>query len=1167
MAEKFGKTWWGEHWLRALDNIDYSNRLPRGKTYANTGKVTAVTFRENLITAKVQGRYRSSYKVSVIIPPFFENDVEKLIREILERPMLISKLFNRELDPEILNIARETGLRVFPEQWTDLKMQCSCPDWAVPCKHIAAVIYMISREIDNNPFLVFEMHKVNLIEELKKRGVDLTKEKKLEIPKFEKLTKLKKRLKKETFDEESACLRIDLSKLHDITDTLIRILPDSPPFYPHGNFRDLYRKHIAGTVRKAGKHLSKNLPFVEKTAGKLTKRSRISIITDKNGSFYVDGENHTIESPLNLIDALLKLKPEMLPDYNPSVAVLRTFTEISLHLLSNGAVTPMIFQRDDNFYEIRWIPAMIDSPVRNLLKKCSALPTNGLVFLEKTLKTKKSLTEVVVEPVDIISFFLTKLINEISPGVSGDLFLDMFFKAYSYNFKGVGEENFSGGIKVWLDRHHIHNEFFKPVMVISELKYDKFGVSLHVEQPGIDLPATLKDIFEKDEFSAKRFQILKTFSLVSPFVEGLDAYINSKTEIPIEFDMVRFGTFITEMLPVIKLMDIKVVMPKSLQHIFRPKPTIKVKKNSSAEGTSFFNITDMLNFDWQVAMGSHIVSKEEFDVISKKAQGLVKFKGTYLYVNENDLVKITRHFEKSRPLKPMEILRTAIVGEYEGAPVLLSEEVRQAISEIISWSNQKIPKKITATLRPYQQRGYSWLYNNSKIGFGSIIADDMGLGKTLQVITFFQKLKDDQLISDRHRCLVVVPTGLLFNWQKEIEKFAPDLTAEIYHGPGRDMKTWKSEIILTTYGVIRSDAAKLGKKEWLVAVIDEAQHIKNSKTAQAKAVKSIPAKTRIAMSGTPVENKLLEFWSIMDFVNKDYLGNTKNFNETFAFPIQNHNDEEAVIKFKKATTPFLLRRLKTDKSIISDLPEKIEINQYATLTKEQAALYEKTVSEALETIGGIKDVDRKSLFARQGLVLQMILALKQICNHPAQFLKTGLKDASLSGKAELLNDILGIVTESHEKALIFTQFREMGTILSQILEEKFGEKPLFYHGGCTIKHRQEMVERFQTNRGDRLFILSLKAAGTGLNLTAANHVIHYDLWWNPAVETQATDRAYRIGQKKNVEVHRFITRNTFEEKIDKMIQSKKHLAEMTVATGENWIGSLSNSELNEIFRL
>ena len=319
------------------------------------------------------------------------------------------------------------------------------------------------------------------------------------------------------------------------------------------------------------------------------------------------------------------------------------------------------------------------------------------------------------------------------------------------------------------------------------------------------------------------------------------------------------------------------------------------------------------------------------------------------------------------------------------------------------------------------------------------------------------------------------------------------------------------------------------------------------------------------MSGTPVENRLSEFWSIMDFTNKGYLGNEKSFKEDFASPIQLYNDEQAVARFRKVTAPFMMRRLKSDKTIISDLPDKIEQNQFNTLTKPQTVLYEKTVQIAMEEIEGISMADHQSLFKRQGLVLQMILALKQICNHPTQFLKNGKFDPSLSGKTILLLDMLESILDSGEKVLIFTQFREMGELLQGFINERFGEEVMFLHGGCNIKQRQEMVDRFQNNRADKIFLLSLKAAGTGLNLTAATQVIHYDLWWNPAVEAQATDRAYRIGQKKNVQIHRFITKNTFEERIDEMIQKKKHLAEMTVSTGENWIGKFSNKELREIF--
>jgi SNF2 family DNA or RNA helicase len=476
-----------------------------------------------------------------------------------------------------------------------------------------------------------------------------------------------------------------------------------------------------------------------------------------------------------------------------------------------------------------------------------------------------------------------------------------------------------------------------------------------------------------------------------------------------------------------------------------------------------------------------------------------------------------------------------------------------------------LPQGLQAQLRPYQERGFSWMYRNAQIGFGSVIADDMGLGKTLQVITTLLKHKEAGAL-EKEKALIVAPTGLLTNWLAEFEKFAPDMNCKLYHGSARKIdKKEKYDVLLTSYGVVRSEADELKKMKWHSVVIDEAQNIKNYETAQSKAIKSIPAGNFIAMSGTPVENRLSELWSIMDFSNRGILDSLPKFKEQYGNPIQNQNDTAVAEKLKLVTSPFMMRRLKSDKSIISDLPDKIEMDCFSQLTKEQAGLYEKTLQAALKEIEGIESTDQKSLFVRQGLVLQMILALKQICNHPTQFLKNNIRKPELSGKTELLFDKLESIVEANEKVLVFTQFTEMGHLLQHFITERFGEAPLFYHGGCTVKQRSEMVQAFQTNRADKIFILSLKAAGTGLNLTAANHVIHYDLWWNPAVEAQATDRAYRIGQKNNVMVHRFITKGTFEERINEMIQNKKALANLTVATGENWIGNMSNKELREMF--
>lgn len=1193
MSIQFGKTWWGEHWLRSLENVDYDNRLPRGATYARKGNVLSVKRKENEMKARVAGSRATPYRVNVIIPPFFEEQVEKLINKIVEQPALISKLLNRELDPSILGIAEELGLKVFPRQWTDFKMQCSCPDWAVPCKHLAAVIYMISREIDNNPFLVFEMHKVNLLDELKKRGIFIAEQKKNGIPMLHSSWIAKKKRGK-VYDEEQAYKRVDFSELRDVATPLVQLLADAPPFYPGGNFKDIYALQFTRLAKEAKRILNKRLdfealfpPVTSKEAIShhtrvhftIDRNSEVSIwITDKAGN---EGKGMTKDElenattsekrdnslPLqSFLPKLFQLNPDYLPDYQPSVAALHKLLFTAIHLIANGNIVPRIVQLENKQSMIQWIPAMIDEQVRILTRKLSeVLPPGLLLTPYKSRKTEKW-RPIENQAVELLSIIISALVTVTSKPSRGDLFEDLFFKGKSHDFQGVGEKGLDGGIKVWLDRYYLTAETHKPLIAVSEVDDNTFDVAVNIEdttRPGTP-PVPLTAVLRESEFDQQRFRILQNVSLLFPFIRGLDTHVNLSGNYPIRFNTKEFAPFLMEVLPAIRLLDIHILLPKSLQHLLRPKVSMQLKRKS--EETGFVRLDDLLTFDWRVAVGDTLLTPEEFTRLMQNASGLFRFKEHYIYVNEAEIEKLHKIFTNNKPLNAYQLFQTALSEEYEGAPVALTDEVREMMAELTSVEEIPLPRELEATPRPYQHRGYSWMYRNSRIGFGSIIADDMGLGKTLQVIAILLKLKEEQAISKKQKALVVVPTGLLTNWQAEITKFAPSLTTHVFHGTARDLKQFDADVMLTTYGVVRGDSELLKKQKWQVMIIDEAQNIKNHEAGQSKAIKTIPANIRIAMSGTPVENRLSEFWSIMDFINKGYLGSVKSFKDNYATPIQVFNDEKVVQKFRKITSPFMMRRMKTDKTIISDLPDKVEQNQFALLSKQQAALYEKTMQAAMEEIEGYSDGgDNQTLFKRQGLVLQMILALKQICNHPAHFLKNGNWDPTLSGKVQLLFELLDAMISAGEKVLIFTQFKEMGTILEKIIAEHLGDKPMFYHGGCTVQERQQMVERFQTNRADKVFILSLKAAGTGLNLTAASHVVHFDLWWNPAVENQATDRAYRIGQKKNVMVHRMITKNTFEEKIDEMIQRKKHLADMTVATGENWIGKLSNKELREIF--
>ena len=1172
MARDFGKTWWGNEWLRSLTNIDYANRIPRGARYARNGSVKKIVINDNVIEAKVQGSRRTPYSVTIKVDKFSAKETEALMDGILAHPAIVAELLNRKLSPAVNDIAKESSLKVFPTSWRDLSMDCSCPDWAVPCKHIAAVIYMVGQEIDNNPFLVFKLHGVDIIGELAKRGIAIDAGKMSAVPDEREAFGLVPLLDKTEKKDSPKCLpHFDFSKIANLGEAILKLLPASPAFYADGDFMKRYDENMK-RVAKAARSILNSKKYVYdalgSSIGHLPKKdlSDIRLVVDKNHHVEAHFSGYkTKNSVVDLMEYLSALPEEKIYESSNTVFAFRSCFVLALRLAVKGNIEPVIVQQKDGSVNVAWTPFMSDKQTADILEQLDAFFTKDSIVLECTGRSKL----VPSRPAWFIcSCFLTVLVRQThKPLTWWDKVYELFFDDDWEKFDGVGEKNVPGGIKSWTDHLSAPQLRYLPMIMVRDESED--GSEFLLEMTVADAQANdqtevaLHDVFTDKTYQCARYNILRDVSLLSSLVPGIDQYLANEARKPMAMDNAVFSQFLINVVPAMRLLNIRLLLPKSLQHLLRPKPSVSLSAKQS-DGKSFLRLDQLLQFDWKVAVGDDLISPEEFRGLLGRAEGLLRFKQQYMYVTADDLKRIEKAFASRNEMTPARMLQVALSGEYKSAKVSISPEVKELIRRWTTQQEIEVPKEIHATLRPYQKRGYEWMYQNMRLGFGSILADDMGLGKTLQVITLLQKLKDDGLL-ERQRAIVVAPTGLLANWQAELQRFAPTLSVFVYHGQRRNLKEFDADILLTSYGLVRSDIDQLKKLKWTVSVIDEAQNIKNSSTAQSKAVRSLKADTHIAMSGTPVENRLSEYWSIMDFANKGYLGTIKSFNEDYARPIQQEGDTACAERFRRVTAPMMMRRLKTDKNIIDDLPEKIEQDEFAMLTPQQAAIYKQVLDESMKVIEGMDEDDGTQLFKRQGLILQMMLALKQICNHPAQYLKNGETDPALSGKTEMLLDLVSSIDDAGEKAIIFTQFKEMGDMLVKFITDATGVEPMFLHGGCTIKQRKEMVDRFQNSRADKFFILSLKAAGTGLNLTAATHVIHYDLWWNPAVEAQATDRAYRIGQHQNVMVHRFITKNTFEERINDMINSKRQLADMTVSSGESWIGMLSNKELREIF--
>lgn len=594
--------------------------------------------------------------------------------------------------------------------------------------------------------------------------------------------------------------------------------------------------------------------------------------------------------------------------------------------------------------------------------------------------------------------------------------------------------------------------------------------------------------------------------------------------------------------------------------------------SAGTESSGALGFDALIDFQAQVVLDGKPLSREEWARVVAAKEGLVQLRGEWMELRSEEVARLEEYWEAGDGLRNMTV--ADLVREQAGSDSLEIDpasdfgKMLATLEGTGSLEMLEQPSGFVGTLRGYQVRGYSWLAYLERLGFGACLADDMGLGKTVQVIAAI--LQDKNRNPEAGPTLLVAPTSVLGNWLRETRRFAPTLSAYIHHGPQRPRTPVAlkkaiagKDLVIASFGVARLDAARLRKVSWHRLVVDESQNIKNPTAAVTKALRAVKAPRRLALTGTPVENRLMDLWSLFSVLNPGFLGTMTAFRKDFERPIMRNQDGPATKRLRGMVRPYILRRMKTDKSIIRDLPDKVEQNSYCNLTAEQASLYEAVLRDLEAKLADAEGI------GRQGLVLSTLMRLKQICNHPAQFLQDASKfSASRSHKLARVCEMLDEIEAEGESALVFTQFAEIGKALEALFRTRYGGAVYYLHGGTPRARREHMVEEFQNPDSERaIFVLSLRAGGTGITLTRANHVIHFDRWWNPAVENQATDRAYRIGQEKTVFVHKMVTMGTLEERIDELIEAKKQLAEEIVGGGESWLANLDNETFRSLIAL
>jgi uncharacterized Zn finger protein/superfamily II DNA or RNA helicase len=1157
---KYGVTPWGEWFMDSLESYNLGARFGRGMSYANTGKVLELAINDRRVSAKVKGHYRPSYKVEINFPAMAESEQNE-VRAIIENDTaLLARIAAGELPEEFLKKLKSKGIALIPKRWQDMKKKCNCPDAYSTCKHIAALYFVLARAIDAEPDILFKLRGIDLKSIEKKAGTAL--EYTLTEP-FTVTARDTDASSVETDGAEPPPAEFSLNAIPHCAEFITSLLPPSPSFCTERDFSIVMTEFY----HRVSRYPAWSAASVTEEEEKAFSRSRWSIECGKPGPLaeitLIQEDIHGALTRHDVYDLFLTFRELSSGAGNKNYRFLFYLFKFINLVIAASAFIPCPFLKDGEL-RMAWLVFEGLDELQDAVAALSRLEDGMLKLGGKTHKAVYADGRSVFNLLSsaVLAGYVRRAAFKSSGG--GAEFRNLclvFFEGAGLDVSSPAFRSVPQAIGRYLTVLHTDFKAYRYRVMLKERSRGKGGVlpasavafnlSMEVLLDGEKIP--LKDAAKK----TGGIDVLKAPTALSNYLPEIRQLL-SKPSVPLSEE--RLAAFLDEASMLLGRLGIEVIMPKNLHRELKPRLVLNAdQKAPGASLVSYLDLPSLLTFEWRIAIGDELLSAAEFEALVKQKSKVVKFKDKFILIDPDELARLFKAADRQadKPVSANELLKAHFSGD-----AALSAPAQKLVESVFDKKDFPPPSGLRAELRPYQLRGYNWALSLIYSGFGCIIADDMGLGKTVQAIAVLLRLNIEGLCGgeDDKRCLVIAPAALLENWERELLRFAPGLTVYRYHGKERALAN-SADVFLTTYQTAVRDRNALCDKDFALLIVDEAHLLKNAQTRGSKTVKELKARFRIALSGTPVENRLEDMRSLFDFILPGYLGGPEQFRAEFRRPIEILRNKETADRLRNITSPFLLRRLKTDKNIISDLPEKITSDEYAALEKEQAALYESVVKVSMEKLDKLDG----EAPARNAMILQLLTSLKQICDHPRVYDKESPALSKLSGKAMLLLTLLDEILCGGEKVLIFSQYVETLECLDRIIRDEAGEATLVYHGGMSQAKRAAAVDAFQNDGGVSVMLVSLRAGGLGLNLTAASRVIHYDLWYNPAVEAQATDRVFRIGQKRNVFVHRFITKNSFEESIDSMLKSKKELADMTVGSGESWLASMSQAELRALF--